>query len=74
MEWGQVWRIEREVGADAGWLAGSNLLRNLFEYMIFDTDFSGEIDVEEVQQMFFVYYGFKGNLLDQTVHWCWRSG
>lgn len=46
---------------------GSNLLRNLFEYMIFDTDFSGEIDVEEVQQMFFVYYGFKGNLLDQTV-------
>jgi len=46
---------------------GSNLLRNLFEYMIFDTDFSGEIDVEEVQQMFFVYYGFKGQLLDQTV-------
>jgi len=46
---------------------GSNLLRNLFEYMIFDTDFSGAIDVEEVQQMFFVYYGFKGGLLDQTV-------
>lgn len=46
---------------------GSNLLRNLFEYMIFDTDFSGAIDVEEVQQMFFVYYGFKGNLLDKTV-------
>merc|ERR1712188_39178 len=35
--------------------------------MIFDTDFSGEIDVEEVQQMFFVYYGFKGQLLDVTV-------
>eukprot|EP00658_Telonema_sp_P-2_P001505 TRINITY_DN10563_c0_g1_i1.p1 TRINITY_DN10563_c0_g1~~TRINITY_DN10563_c0_g1_i1.p1 ORF type:complete len:213 (+),score=51.50 TRINITY_DN10563_c0_g1_i1:75-713(+) len=46
---------------------GSNLLRNLFEYMIFDTDFSGSIDVEEVQQMFFVYYGFKGSLLDTTV-------
>ncbi len=37
---------------------GSNMLRTLMEYMMFDTDGSGGIEIEEVQQMFFIYYGY----------------
>ena len=46
---------------------GSNLLRTLIEYMMFDTDGSGGIEIEEVQQMFFIYYGYKGQQLDLKI-------
>lgn len=46
---------------------GSNLFRGLLEYMMFDTDTSGKIDIEEVQQMFYVYYGFRGVDLERKV-------
>jgi len=46
---------------------GSNLLRTLIEYMMFDTDGSGGIEIEEVQQMFFIYYGYKGAELDLEI-------
>ena len=46
---------------------GSNLFRSLLEYMMFDTDGSGLIDIEEVQQMLHVYYGFRGRLLDEKM-------
>jgi len=46
---------------------GSNLFRGLLEYMMFDTDGSGRIDMEEVQQMLYVYYGFRGYELERKV-------
>jgi len=46
---------------------GSNLFRGLLEYMMFDTDGSGAIDIEEVQQMLHVYYGFRGRTLDEKM-------
>lgn len=49
---------------------GSNMLRTLIEYMMFDTDGSGGIEIEEIQQMFFIYYGYKGAELDQKIKAC----
>jgi len=46
---------------------GSNLFRGLLEYMMFDTDGSGGIDMEEVQQMLHVYYGFRGSVLERKM-------
>lgn len=46
---------------------GTNLLRTLIEFMMFDSDGSAEIELEEIQQMFYVYYGYKGLELDEKV-------
>lgn len=46
---------------------GTNLLRTLIEFMMFDSDASAAIELEEIQQMFYVYYGYKGRELDEKV-------
>jgi len=46
---------------------GTNLLRTLIEFMMFDSDASAAIELEEIQQMFYVYYGYKGRDLDEKV-------
>jgi len=58
-------RMQRAKNRGVG--TGSNLLRTLIEYMMFDTDGSGGIEIEEVQQMFFIYYGYKGAELDMKI-------
>lgn len=47
---------------------GTNLLRTLIEFMMFDSDGSAAIELEEIQQMFYVYYGYKGRELDDKVN------
>lgn len=47
---------------------GTNLLRTLIEFMMFDSDGSAAIELEEIQQMFYVYYGYKGKELDMKVN------
>merc|ERR1711871_413872 len=47
---------------------GTNLLRTLIEFMMFDSDGSAAIELEEIQQMFYVYYGYKGRDLDEKVN------
>lgn len=47
---------------------GTNLLRTLIEFMMFDSDGSAAIELEEIQQMFYVYYGYKGRELDEKVN------
>lgn len=46
---------------------GTNLLRTLIEFMMFDSDASAAIELEEIQQMFYVYYGYTGRELDNKV-------
>ena len=34
-----------------------------------DSDGSAAIELEEIQQMFYVYYGYKGKELDEVAAW-----
>lgn len=60
-------RLQREKKRMPG--TGTNLLRTLVEFMMFDSDGSAAIELEEIQQMFYVYYGYKGKELDEKVNY-----
>lgn len=59
-------RLQRDKKRMPG--TGTNLLRTLIEFMMFDSDGSAAIELEEIQQMFYVYYGYKGRELDEKVN------
>ena len=46
---------------------GSTLLLSLVEFTMFDVDDSAAIQMDEVQQMLYVYYGLSGKELDRHV-------